>query len=360
MSQDKLKATQRKITYSNARAVAAKQTAGFERTSFSLPKGVELFNPEEEGNYIVDVIPYFVGKNNPMADEGTVHYERTFYVHTCGVENRKYCCLKQTFNQKKCPVCDHQNVLRQEGKDYDLIKSMYPKKRQLWRFKLKRTPKDKNPDQTIQVYESSYYLGLGEMLNTELQLLDEDHPFQRFFHLDGGMSLVLQYKKSTFEGRNFMKLMKITPEPRVKSYSADVLDEPPCLDECLKELTYKQLHAIYHQTDEGDDEETKDKEETLQHIERGSPTKIQESKEVLPPVDEDEDVVDGDDEEMNTPAQPARAATTLSLSKGALVEHFRLGMGEVVSVGPDGKTLKFKDEDGDEHTVKVADCTLVK
>src|SRR6266852_5705396 len=93
----------KKKRLTNASGWAKEQDKGFVSTSIQLPDGIENYKLEV-GIHLVDVMPYRVGKGNPRADEGMVHFEREFIVHRVPAPGKKmpdsYCCAWQCFEEK--------------------------------------------------------------------------------------------------------------------------------------------------------------------------------------------------------------------------------------------------------------------
>jgi hypothetical protein len=107
--------------YTSARKRAESHRT-FDRTKINVGRDVSLFAPNKEGMKRVDILAYEVGKGNPEADEGDLHYERTFYVHRrIGSDNNDYVCPNKTAG-KKCPICEYRNKLRMDpDADEELI-----------------------------------------------------------------------------------------------------------------------------------------------------------------------------------------------------------------------------------------------
>src|SRR5690606_17628626 len=90
---------------STARRRAEEKTSGFSTTTLNLPEGMSFFE-FKPGVHTVDVIPYTVKKGkhtpggNPYAEEGELHYERTYYMYrSVGPEEKPYVCLAKTFGK---------------------------------------------------------------------------------------------------------------------------------------------------------------------------------------------------------------------------------------------------------------------
>lgn len=246
-----------KYSYSNARERAEKHTSGFDSTSIKLPEGVKLFKPKKAGVYKIDIIPFVAGKGNPYADEGILHYERTFHVHprVGGQDGDTYVCPRETVGAK-CPICEFQKqLMRDGGADEKLVKSLYPKERQL--FQLIDLAE---PEKGIQIWDVSYHL-FGKFLDARIKNSDEDDKYDRFYRLVGGKTLKLGFEEETFNKQTFLKVSTIDFKDRAEDYGEDMLEKGYCLDELLKIPTYNELKAALEgggsAKDDGDDEPKK-------------------------------------------------------------------------------------------------------
>ncbi len=239
----------REVKYTDSKDWADKQGKGFEPTAVKLPDGVTFFVMKNTGSYEIDVVPYIVGVGNPAADEGYAHFERTYQVHRgLGADGkRSYCCLANTFG-KRCPVCDW---LRKEGgnADPDLVKKLRAQIRMLWCVIDRKTQ-----DKKIQVYDSAYFKSFGEMLKTKIQAVPR---YRDFYKLENGYTLYLTVAEQNMGNVKFNGVTNIEMEKREDSYPDDLLDKSPCLDECLIELTYKELNKVFTmEPDDGEEEKT--------------------------------------------------------------------------------------------------------
>src|SRR6266851_506326 len=108
------RARSEKHRYTSAREQAQKQSQGFVASYLKLPEKVKLFKPKT-GVMLLDILPYEAGEGNPNADEGMLHWERTFWVHRgIGANADSHLCPR-LLDKSKCPVCEHRLHLIKEG-----------------------------------------------------------------------------------------------------------------------------------------------------------------------------------------------------------------------------------------------------
>lgn len=249
--------SKRKIEYTDAQEVADKHKGGWEGTYFKVPEGMSTFDTKEGGTFKIDIIPYVVGDGNPYADEGKVHYERTFFVHKgvgTGNEGRgdTFCCLRETFGEK-CPVCTHIASLRREGRTDDkVLKDMGPKERQLFLVIDRTTPESERKG--IQLWDYSYHL-FGKLLKSRIQKSDPDDNWRHFHRLDGGKTLKLDVEKKAYQGANYSEVNAIDFKDRKAALPESLLDEAPCLDTLLIKKSYAELEKVLF--DEGPEDSGK-------------------------------------------------------------------------------------------------------
>lgn len=331
----------KKMRYSNAKEVADKQSRGFELTTLNLPKGMSLLTFKEAGMVKLDCLPYVCKAGNPMADEGMVHYERTYYVHK-GInpsdDKASYCCPQKCFG-KPCPVCEYVGTIRnQPDTDQDLVKSLNSKKRQIFAV-IDKAHRDKG----IQIHEGSYYNGLGELIDNKIDASDEDSPYRTFHHLDSGMSLHISVKPNPPYGNSAENLEMVARKPITGGLSDDgesvmVGDmEVPCLDSLLKEVSYDFLQDLIQGKAEsvdndGDDSEVDESDST------DEPVVKKKKKSPLPDDDEDEGDSDLESEHEED-----------GYEVGDMVMYKKFGLCEVVKVNPKTGNLRLEDDNGDLH-----------
>ena len=274
--------------YSNAKEIAQKALT-FEPSAISLPDGTSLWRPKKEGVYRMEILPYEVGKGNPNADEGMVHWERTFYVHSrIGPNQQWFLCPAQTLG-KKCPICEFRaKLMKDVDSDEEMIAALAPKKRQLFNI-LVHGEEDKG----IQLFEYSFHQ-FGKLLFTYLKNDDEDE-YQNFSHLDDGQTLKVSFDDKGAYGK---EASVIEFKPRKTELDEDLLDQTHCLDDLMKETPFKEMkNALLQTTSEDDDDEdekpkSKSKAKSKPAAKSKSKKKVEEDGD-----DEDEDGEDWEDDE---------------------------------------------------------------
>jgi hypothetical protein len=243
------------------------------RTWLTIPKGLEQFEFTRAGIYRINVIPFVAGKNNPLADEGRIHYEQTYWVHDLG--ERRYCCLWKNWG-KACPMCEW--VVRKFVKRsrYKEAYPFQPKERQLWLFDdvtamHGRGPARRTRKPALKLFDAAYLggyfansthkgfggipfkggiicAGFGQLIDNKkflpLPKLDDRVPARTFHRLDAGMTL----KVKTWKRGDTYTVDNIDFVSRREKYSTDLANEVPCLDLMPKEPEYEKLRAIMRTT----------------------------------------------------------------------------------------------------------------
>lgn len=299
------KSKQRESRYTSAREMVDKRAAGFTAPYLEVPKGVTMFKPKA-GVMLLDILPFEVGAGNPWAEEGQLHWERTFWVHKgIGANSDSFLCPRRN-NKEKCPICEFRAKLEAKGEaDEELLKSLMPKERQLFNV-LDR----KAPDKGVQLWDMSFHL-FGKVIQGRLRDADEDDGWDLFFSLDEGKTLKVGFAEKTFNGRTFLEVETIDFKPR-EAYDEDMLEKVHSLDSLLKEVSYDELKKTFLESTEDDpaprkgkgkpkedeDEEEEDEEEAPKAYMRKAPADD----------DDEEEETDSDEEEEDEPKKSKKPA----------------------------------------------------
>jgi hypothetical protein len=233
------------------RAIRAEKKGG-DFDVYKLPKGAKLLNIKKEGGqYRLDVLPYVVGKGNPNADEGMLHYERTYIVHRhIGVEDKNVLCLKSFGNNKRCPICEHRQKLWKDGRKEE-ARAFNGSVRQVMNVIDLDNKKD-----GIQILDQSHF-AFGEAIDNKVKAKPDR--YERFFAAKGGRTLEVSMTEESFSGNSYAKVSNLDMEER-KDYPSEIEDQTFCLDKMFVELSYDELKKIFEGDvdDESDSRTTRD------------------------------------------------------------------------------------------------------
>jgi hypothetical protein len=282
--------------YTSARKRAETHTTGFANTCIRVPDGVSMFKPKA-GTMLLDILPFKVGKGNPWADEGALHWERTYHVHrNVGANNEMRVCPRMTA-KGRCPICEHRAKLlkkNDEGNE-DLIKDLSPKERQLF-----NVINLKEPDKGVQLWDFSYHL-FGKALDARLRNADEDDGWDKFFFLEDGLTLKIGFAEESMGGRTFLTAETIDFKTRKEDYEDDILEQVHCLDDLLIVPEYDALKKAFLETDEDEEEEEDEDEKPVKRGTKPAPKKDEDEEE-----EEDEDEEEEEDEDEEEDEKPAK------------------------------------------------------
>jgi len=279
-------------TAATAKRRAETHKTGFENTAFEVPDDKKQFIIKTDKALRLDIIPYEVGKGNPYADEGELHYERTYYVHRgIGVDSTSYICLNKTCGEA-CPICEFRaKLMKDPDADEDLIRDLAPKERQL--FNVIDT-KEKNKG--VQIWDMSFHL-FGKRLDAEIKNSDDDDGYENFAELEGGFILKCGVEEKSFSGRNFYEIVSINFKPRESDYDEDILSEVTCLDDILIIKDYDELKEIFLQTVSGDEDDEDEKSKSKKSTVSGKSKKVDDDDD--DDTDDDDDDTDDDDDDTD-------------------------------------------------------------
>jgi hypothetical protein len=221
----------------------------------NLPKGVELFMVEPDTRKVkLDILPYVVSDaNHPCRDEkegialeGSLWYRRPIKIHrNVGSDNGKFIC--PTSIGKKCPICEYQKKMFNEGRPKEETVPLYPQRRSLYVV----LPDQEGFDEVPYIWDMADTM-FQQILIEELK---DDPDNEIFPDLEEGKTLDIRLKWKTIgeKGKPFPEATNVTFLNR-QPYKEDILDEVPDLDKILKVLTYEELHAKFFELDVEDSE----------------------------------------------------------------------------------------------------------
>ena len=292
----------RSLSSKVAEKVANRQNGSKGFSYLMLPDNVEVFKPKKEGNVRFNIIPYVAGKNNRDADPGELDYEFTFWTHTIGEgdDRRTIVCPKKTYG-KPCPICEEvERLSKNYVENQEEIKAIKAKQRQLFNIVDARDEENK-----IQVYDTSYFKGFGEMLDKRLRNFDDedDEDYRDFADIPGGRTLKVMFAEDTFGGRKFFAPSSIDFVARKEELDDSIIDKAVCLDSCLKVLDYEQILKLIAGTQDEPEDEDEGEEKKRKPVAKREAVR----KPSKPARDEEEDEEDEEEEEPEE-EQPKKAS----------------------------------------------------
>lgn len=306
MSRSKSKERQGR-KYASVKKWVEKQSTGFTSSYLKLPKGVSLFQPKEGVKYI-DILPYQTGEGNPMAEPGSLYWERTFWVHrNIGPNQETFVCPAKVL-KKRCPICEARAKLMKNEPDEDeeqLAKDLLPKERQVFNVIDK-----KQADKGVMLWDMSFFT-FGEVLQKELRDAEEDDGWDLFFTADQGFTLKVGFGEDSFGKGSFLRADTVHFKKRAEQYEVEaILEQTHCLDDLLVILPYDKLKSIFLQAADDDEE---DEEEDDGPKKKGKKPVGKRSRDDEDEEEEPEE--DDDDEEDEEKAPPRRSKEPVKSKK---------------------------------------------
>lgn len=233
----------RRSRYASVKKWVEKQGSGSAASYLKVPKGMSIFQPKV-GIMLVDILPYEVGKGNPMAEEGSLYWERTFFVHRgIGPNQEMVICPARTLNQP-CPICEYRSRLSRSEDDEDIkeASTLNAKERQVFNV-INR----KEPDKGVQLWTTSFHT-FGKELQAELTNADEQDHWDLFFTLDQGYTLKIGFGEDSMGRSKFITADTIHFKDRKPLDEKDILDQVALLDDILIIKSYDELEALFTQS----------------------------------------------------------------------------------------------------------------
>lgn len=318
-----------------------------------IPSGYKMRNIKKAGTYRWDFLPYEVKvANNPHADKGSLHMERTYFVHRgIGVNEDTYLCAAKTFGHP-CPICEERaRLARDPNADDDKVKALKPKERQLWII-IDLDSKEKE----IEIFDYSEWL-FGRYLREKVDKQDPSDHYDMFADLEEGQTVKIGAREEKNQGTTWYDCANIEFKARAKQYDESMLEKVPDLDACLYETPYEKLKAIFMgEEGEVEEETAPDKPEEEEEApapkgNKGKPAPKKEEKEPEPEEKEEEEEEAADDDDV-------------PFKKGDKVEFEYKGdekTGTVVEFDKKNELVRVQCEDRtNPYNVEPGDCKLVE
>jgi len=336
-----------------ARRRAETHASGFETSTIRVPEGLKFFNPKV-GVYEIDIVPYKVGKGNPMAPEGALYYERTYWIYKdIGPEGKWYVAIGKTFG-KRDPIVDYKREqAREPDADLKALKALDPKERQLFLVYDREDPKA-----GLQLWDFSFHT-FGKLLDSRVKNSREVDGWDLFyFPDDDGMTLRVTFEEG--QGGKFIEAAAIDFLRRESPLPKPIVEHDICLDEMPIELTYDQLKSIFlcideksgdaatssHKSDRPADEDRSERRSTAREEERSQDTRREE------PAPRERERAP----EPETKSRPKTADEYGLAVKDEVI--YKGEMCSIVKISPDGTSLVLLDSQ--DNPIRAVGCDEVR
>ena len=206
--------------------------------------GVKFWSAKD-GDHLVDIIPYVVGKNDPNMKEGEDGYCLEVYVHNnVGQREGQIICLQNTFG-KPCPICQEISKIQKSGGDEEYIKSLKASRYPRSIYNIICYDNAEEERKGIQVWHTSNFLLQQYILELAKRPIRPGQkniePYIAFMDPDDGRSIAFK-KEGKAENTKFIG---IRFEERSYKISDEILDAAHCLDELIEWPTYEQVYEDF-------------------------------------------------------------------------------------------------------------------
>ena len=316
---------------------------------FKLPEGVGRWNPDKEGRFSIDVLPYEVKSPHHPDDieQECLWYKLPFMVHhSVGASNDSVVCPRSL--NKPCPICEEKDRLYKDDSEgnEDVIKALKPQK--FVAYNIKSLEEEGRVD--VMCLSRGKF---AKCLEGELKDPDNDEHLAFFDVNKDGRTLRVRFAEASFEGKKYIEATKIDFRPREEMDEDKVLNSTVCLEEALILMDYEDLKTMFLQEDEEKGKKDKGfdelKDEDEDKDEKKKPSKDEDGDDDEKPSkskskDEDED---GDDDEKPSKGKKCAACGGTGKSSSGKTCAACEGTGKVEDK-PSKSKSKDEDEDGDD------------
>ena len=294
---------------------------------------VSFYSPKA-GDHLIDIIPHITGENHPTIAPGKAQYYLDIWVHYGLNDDNSQClCLSKNFG-KKCPICEHQKQLREEGADDKVWKNIGPKRRTI--YNIVSFDSEKEQSKGVQLWNVAHFY--MEMHLTKLmkgpvrpgRKVNVSEAYIIFSDPDEGRSVAFSIEDPKSKD-DFPKYVGHRFVDRDYSIPDEQLAAAICLDDLLHIPSYNEVYELYwgekvgskvkeNKTDEVEDEIAEIEEETdeVEEVEAPAPTRSGRKPAKSEPEPEIEEEVEKEiEEEIEEEEKPAPTPKKNKVKKAA-------------------------------------------
>ncbi len=208
---------------------------------------IQMWKPKD-GSHIIDVIPYYAGKNDPLVEKGDPTYTFEFYIHTrVGSNESSFICPAEMYN-KPCPICEDRQRIREEGGDEKLWKKLFPRRRNLYNIVSYDSGEEKKG---IQVWDVSYYyfeksvMAISKKVSRNRKKENAKSEIVNFADPEEGKSISFTIEPAQSKN-DYPKYVGHTFDGRDYEIDDDILDSTHVLDEVVGMSSYEEIKEAYY------------------------------------------------------------------------------------------------------------------
>jgi hypothetical protein len=197
-----------------------------------IPEGIGFWKCGK-GDHIIDIIPFFAGKNHPKVAEGELAYVVDLYVHAgVGTLREPFVCQTKNF-KKNDPICEYIANNRLPLEDW---KKISPKRRTVYLVWVHDTPEEE--EKGLQIWEVSHYFFENHV--DEIAKSPRGGGAIAFSDIDSGKSIAFsvkitgKYKDATGTDRDSVSYLGHRFVDRDEPIPDDILSQIFPLDDVIK------------------------------------------------------------------------------------------------------------------------------
>ncbi len=224
-----------------------------------LPPGISVFkHTAGKTRTVLDIIPYIVSlpkhpdmnpDNAETAHKGNPWYKLPITVHH-GIgagKNKETLICPQTIGKSKCPICEEAAKQFKDGVDSSKVvgKSSL---RNLYVVIPKKMKDFENEMHIWDIAQGNFQKELNKDLEEKSELCSFPDPVD-------GQTLTIRFTEESYAGNKYAEASRIDYDDRKKPYKLSIMKEAPCLDDCIKVLSYKELYSKFFALDDDDDDD---------------------------------------------------------------------------------------------------------
>ena len=196
----------------------------------------------KNGEHVLDIIPYRVGKFDPTKNEGKHAYVLNLFVHkNVGATNEQMVCPARNY-KKKCPICEEVKRLQdEEDAPFEEYKDLLAKKVNV--FNIWCDDNDDERDKGVQVWSISHFFMEEKLQGRATNKRTGERVFYASPRKGVGRSIGFTRKgkgkgKVEFTDHEFIK--------RDYSIPKEILDEAVILDEVIHIPSYEEIYELFY------------------------------------------------------------------------------------------------------------------